>query len=94
MEVKGYLESCAGADRNDRGGFKRGPQRGRAKVAVRSDRRRRVMVEAEHEDVERVYQGQVDVMLKSIFLPPFPYSLGTLTDYHVSVAKLYAHTLY
>jgi len=52
------------------------------------------MVEAEHEDVERVYQGQVDVMLKSIFLPPFPYSLGTLTDYHVSVAKLYAHTLY
>ena len=52
------------------------------------------MVEAEHEDTDRVYQGPVDVLLKSIFLPPFSYSLGTLTNCYVSVAKLYAHTLY
>ena len=40
------------------------------------------MVEAEHEDIEHVYQGQVDVLLRSCFLTPifiFPWNSGALS---------------
>ena len=86
MEVKGDQESRARADGHDRGGPGRNPGRGRAKVTVRSDRRRGIMVEAEHEDIEHVYQGQVDVLLKSYFLTPpifiFPWNSGVLSCFH------------
>ena len=65
MEIKGNQVSWARAHWHDYGRFGWGFGRGRAKVTVGSNRRRGIVVEAEHEDVKCVYQGQVDVLLKS-----------------------------